>query len=136
MVPYNTLQDTAWSLTTRYRTQHGPQQHATGHSMVPNNTLQDTAWCLTTDSPTLYSSKNGPTPLLPLYLYSSCAYIGAVHILQLYLFCSCILMWHKTCRVSCLMPNPVPKFFHFFDYLNFGALFDFFLRSIVKTCAT
>ena len=34
-------------------------------------------------------------------------------------------------RVSDPMLNPVPKSVHFLDYLNFGALFDFFLWSIV-----
>ena len=33
-------------------------------------------------------------------------------------------------RVSCPMLNPVPKSVHFLDYLNFWALFDFFLWSI------
>ena len=32
-------------------------------------------------------------------------------------------------RVSGPMLNPVLKFVHFMDYLNFGALFDFFLWS-------
>ena len=33
-------------------------------------------------------------------------------------------------RVSDPMLNPNPKSVHFLDYLNFGALFDFFLWSI------
>ena len=36
----------------------------------------------------------------------------------------------QMCGVSCPMLNPVPKSVHFFDYLNFEALFDFFLWSI------
>ena len=33
-------------------------------------------------------------------------------------------------RISGPMLNPVPKAIHFMDYLNFGALFDFFIWSI------
>ena len=36
----------------------------------------------------------------------------------------------KINRVSRSILNPVPKSVHFIDYLNFGALFDFFLWSI------
>ena len=39
-------------------------------------------------------------------------------------------------RVSCPVLNPSPKSVHFLDYLNFRALFDFFLWSIVNTCAS
>ena len=38
-------------------------------------------------------------------------------------------------RVSGPILNPVPNSVHFMDYLNFGALFDFFLWSICwKLC--
>ena len=37
---------------------------------------------------------------------------------------------HPVNRVSGPMLNPVPKSVHFMNYLNFGALFDFFLWSI------
>ena len=37
--------------------------------------------------------------------------------------------------VSCPIINPVPKFVHFLDNLNFGVLLDFFLSSVcLKLC--